>query len=291
MAIRSAANLYPGINPHLNSALQQRGGGWKSFHTASLLYLFDLPDSTLPPEYSVRPEDSIQVKVYDFHPSTERGSRSEPDILITKMPSAQETVSTASSRSTPTMILPITRVIEEMDEMTALVIYKGEKPITRIELLSPANKSPNAYHEIYTAKRADSLYSGLRFVEIDYLHETRPTIDLLPSYPDKEDKACPYRIIVMDPRPIFEEGTTAFYEFGVMDAIPIIDIPLDGEDTVRVDFGAVYNQTYGKRTFYREVDYTQLPVNFDAYSEADQQAIRDHMAAIAANPPPETTQG
>jgi len=95
MAIQSATNLYPGINPHLNSALQQRGGGWKSFHTASLLYLFDVLDLTLPVAYSVRPEDSIQVKVYDFYPPSERGARSEPDILISKTRGSQESASTS----------------------------------------------------------------------------------------------------------------------------------------------------------------------------------------------------
>jgi len=29
MPIRADRNMYPGINPHLNSALQQSGGGWQ----------------------------------------------------------------------------------------------------------------------------------------------------------------------------------------------------------------------------------------------------------------------
>jgi hypothetical protein len=36
------------------------------------------------------------------------------------------------------------------------------------------------------------------------------------------------------------------------------------------------------------VDYAQEPINFAAYSEADQQAIRAHMAQIAAENLPKT---
>jgi hypothetical protein len=58
-------NRYPGINPHLNSALQQRGGGWRSFHAAYLIHLFDWLDEILPENYCVTPEESLQIGVYD----------------------------------------------------------------------------------------------------------------------------------------------------------------------------------------------------------------------------------
>jgi len=41
MPIHSDENLCPGINPHLNSALQQRNGGWKSFHAYHLIHMAD----------------------------------------------------------------------------------------------------------------------------------------------------------------------------------------------------------------------------------------------------------
>jgi hypothetical protein len=48
MSIRSEKNLYPGINPHLNSFLQQKGGGWQSFHKDYITYLREALDVLLP---------------------------------------------------------------------------------------------------------------------------------------------------------------------------------------------------------------------------------------------------
>ncbi len=43
MSIQADTNLYPGINPHLNSRLQQHNGGWKGFHSKiSRIYLMNL---------------------------------------------------------------------------------------------------------------------------------------------------------------------------------------------------------------------------------------------------------
>ena len=82
--------------------------------------------------------------------------------------------------------------MEEEETLTGLVIYQaGEgsvlgRPITRIELLSPANKPPGSHHEQYMVKRLETLKSGLRLVELDYLHESHPVIQALPSYPGLE---------------------------------------------------------------------------------------------------------
>jgi len=72
---------------------------------------------------------------------------------------------------------------------------------------------------------------GLRLVEIDYLHERRPIDPRLPTYPSNPD-SYPYYILVSDPRPTYFSGKTAFYGFGVMDALPVIDVPLSDEDVV-----------------------------------------------------------
>jgi hypothetical protein len=39
MPIHSNHNLYPGVNAHLNSLLQQKNGRWQSFHGAHIEHL------------------------------------------------------------------------------------------------------------------------------------------------------------------------------------------------------------------------------------------------------------
>jgi hypothetical protein len=159
--------------------------------------------------------------------------------------------------------------------------------VTRVELLSPANKPSGSHYDIYLAKRLQTLGSGLRIVEVDYLHERRPIIARIPSYVDRQPGAHPYNIIVNDPRPTFLEGQTQVYGFGVLDRPPIIAVPLAGDDRMVLDIQAIYNRTVESSRLFRLVlvDYAQEPVNFAAYTEADQARIRERMAAIAAEQP------
>lgn len=285
MPIRAKHNLYPGINPHLNSRLQQPDGDWQSFHAYHIIHLADILNSTLPNAYYAKPEKSLQIKVYD--PPNERISKTKADIAIAHSKSVMEQIAPMSERGAPTLTLPIIEVVEEMDELTALVIYHNGKPVTRIELLLPANKFPGSHYNAYIDKRAETLYAGLRFVEIDYLHERPSTVDRLPHYPNGDKDSFPYHVIVFDPRPTFEKGQTLFYGFGVLSPLPIIDIPLDGADSTVLDFNTAYNQTFSRRPFSDLVDYAELPAHFEAYTEADQQALRQRMTEIATQYPPE----
>jgi len=96
----------------------------------------------------------------------------------------------------------------------------------------------------------------------------------------------------MDPRLSRVEGPIKEYSFGLLDPLPVLNLPLDGEDVVPVDFGNdvvpvdfgnIYDQTLRQRPYLYKIDYAQEPVNMSTYSEADQAAIRAQMAQIAQN--------
>jgi len=280
MALRSDKNLYPGINPHLNSLLQQPDGDWQSFHAYHLINIAQILNRILPRGYKAKPEQSLQIKIYN--PPDEFVSKSRSDVLVMREHAFHKQEFSTAERSTPTLTLPMTEVVSEMDELTALVIYKGNKPITRLELLSPANKPPGSYYTNYLAKRDETLYSGMRFVEIDYLHERHPTTDKVASYVEGVRGAYPYHIIVFDPHPTFEQGKINFFGFGVLSPMPLVSIPLENDESVRFDFGEAYNMTFSERPFCEEVDYEQEPANFNAYALVDREGIRQHMAEIAA---------
>jgi hypothetical protein len=118
------------------------------------------------------------------------------------------------------------------------------------------------------------------FIEIDYLHETPPTFWRLADYAADEPNAHPYRIVVLDPRPDFEAGPASVNEFDVDERIPVIEIPLNGGDKLTFDFGAPYQKTFEEGFFGDEVDYSQLPLNFERYSTADQRRITARMLAV-----------
>lgn len=274
---------YPGINPHLNSALQQRGGGWRSFHAYYLIMIADTLNEILPENYYVTPEDSLQIGTYDGE--IERPSQTIADILLHGQ-SSGAAAAPVPDALTPTLTLPVLRLIADEDELSGLVIYNlSGEAVTRIELLSPANKPTGSHFGNYLQKRDETLQGGLRLVEIDFIHTRRPLISDIPDYTKQEKGARPYHILVTDPRPSILKGKTDVYSFGVLDTIPVIAVPLDGADYVRVDFGRVYDTTINKRTFRRQMDYTKPPVNFDSYTPEDQTLILAQMARIAEEQP------
>jgi hypothetical protein len=277
----SRQNRYPGINPHLNSFLQHETG-WKGFHALHIADIARLLDDLLPEGYRTFPEESLQIMTYDSEALPQK-SLTYPDITIYYDLALSSSMPQAAG-SAPTLVMPVLEAIDIEDEdISSVVIYQGDKPVTRIEVLSPANKLPGSHAEKYLTKRTETIKSGLRLVEIDYLHERRPIDERMPSYPDKQPKATPYSIIVSDPHPNLETGLMKVYGFGVLDVLPIVDIPLEGEDSIAFDFGAAYQKTFeSTRTLYQTyTDYTTEPVNFAAYAPDDQTKIREQMTRIA----------
>jgi hypothetical protein len=176
--------------------------------------------------------------------------------------------------------------VTEEEYLNAVVIHVAEdnslgRPVTRIELLSPTNKPPGEGYRQYREKRNATLRSGVSLIEIDYLHQTQSPIWSLPSYPDREAGAQPYNITVNDPRPSLDKGLSKTYAFGVDDPIPIIEIPLAGNDHLVFDLMVVYNETFERTRFYQAVvDYEQPPLALDTYSPVDQERIEARMRMI-----------
>jgi len=273
MAIYSERNLYPGVNAHLNSFLQQSGGGWESFHTRQINDFQSLLDEVLPPNYYAISEKSLQVT--QMYIEEDKIFRVRPDVSIYRTDPSSGSNSTQQA-ALPSAVLPIIDLDE--DSPNAVGIYRidsGQLPgvlVTRIEILSPANKHPHPYHQLYLGRRIEVLRGGVALVEIDYLHESHAVLPLLPSYPIGD--AEPYYVLVSKPVPSLEDGVMEYYSVGVVDPLPKIEIPLSGNDAVTVDFGALYNRSITQSRIFRiVVDYAQDPVNFDRYTPADQAKI------------------
>lgn len=275
MAIRSVKNQYHGINAHLHS-LWQAKGGWERFHHFHLGHLLTALKAQLRPMgYIADMEVSLQIRrVGDF--STPRRA----DILVANPFPSRPMASPQS------IALTVAELIEEELDLEkpyrSIVIYerlpsfqRGE-PVVWIELLSPTNKGNSVDALTYRTKRLDTLQSGLVFVEIDYLNETPPTFYTIPY-------GNPYRIIVLDPRPTLQSGPALVEEFRVDEQIPEVTIPLSGDDALIFDFDTPYQQTFEQGFFGDDVDYSHLPLSFDRYSPSDQLTIVRRMLTIKAH--------
>lgn len=116
--------------------------------------------------------------------------------------------------------------------------------------------------------------------QLDYLHETPPTFWRLADYTQNEPNTHAYRIVVLDPRPNFKAGRAYLREFDVDAPIPPMTIPLNAGDKLEFDFGRVSQKSYEEILYGYDMDYTELPMNFDRYSKADQRRIAARMLSV-----------
>jgi hypothetical protein len=275
--VRSLKNQYRGINAHLHSKWQQHGN-WAGFHTRHIGDLAGLLRAQLHPMgYVAEIEESLQVRRTGDPTWNPRA-----DVLILDDGSTLRVVETERRRSyssTQDMVVTIPEALafNEVDYYKAIAIYRSQsdqgEPVAWIELLSPSNKPGGwDWHE-YGSKRERLVQSGLVFVEIDYLSQTPPTLDVAPD-------GFPFRITVIDPHPNLREGQARIRSFHVDDPLPVIAIPLFGNDVLEFDFGAAYDKTFNEMLYGNEVDYSQFPLNFERYTETDQARIANRMLAV-----------
>lgn len=294
MPLHLRGNQYKGINAHLHSNLQNDTDAWSVFHGTHITHLAEAIDALLPPGYVVEPERGLQIKPY--HPTsgeeirTQRPKRRKPDLTIYQTGDyTPPSPPTTEPVTAPTLELPAIEslMLDEEAYLLGIAIRRVEdndmgKPVTWIELLSPSNKPGGTGYAQYLEGRESTLRSGIALVEIDYLHQSPPVINTIPAYPDYEAGAHPYFIAMTNPRPNLREGRLRVYGFDVDTPIPAIPIPLADKDLFTLDFGAVYQRTFKSlSTFWRRVDYAQLPQHFEAYHPADQARIHAVMAQAA----------
>ena len=292
MRIRFPDNQYRGVNAHLHSKFQNPGESpsmWPSFHAVHIALLSISLNRVLPNDYQAVAEQSLQIQ------AVEERARPRPDITVFdeagRTPGVSDRVVLA-----PTLTMTLAEALYQPEEMPAVLIYhhptvsphsEHGQPVARVELLSPSNKLRQGLRWPYINNRRVALESGLVLVEIDYLHQSDSPIRGIPPYPESS-ASFPYSITISDPRLPQDAKSVFVYGFAVNELIPTLTIPLLGSDSVTLDFGAVYHETFRDGRWGNRVDYAEEPHRFDTYSLADQQRIRERITTLEAtrnNPP------
>ncbi len=293
--IRSLRNQYRGINAHLHSEWQNRGG-WDSFHA---LHLSDLTRSLNQQLAPLGCEADFEKSLQSWHPADgDETSQPVSDITIydSDYKRARRPAAPIAGGSGE-VVLPVPELLAlddtQIKTYRAVAIYplsdppgSHRVPVGWIELLSPSNKPPYSGFQSYSDKRRDVLASGIIFIELDYLHQTGATFERLPSYQPRrrgdlpDAGAAPYRITVVDPRPHLLDGLGRSHGFHVDDPIPEIVIPLSGTDALVFDFDAPYRRTFEEMLYGRRVDYAQLPLAFERYQPDDRARILNRLIAV-----------
>jgi hypothetical protein len=285
MPIHAPQNLYPGVNAHLNSFLQQEGGGWESFHAEHIIDLRRVLAPALPEGYYAVAEKSLQITPTAWFTATSR-----PDITVLQQRRGLQSAVAPAQGASPTGVFPLGALLPDAeDDLVGIMIYQQKagklpgKPITRIELLSPTNKPPHADHRAYAAKRQQTLQSGISLVEIDYLHQSPPASPLVRDYSGGQLESFPYNITVDIPQPTPADGRVEHYGVAVDAPLPIINVPLVEGQNAPLDLQVAYEQTFASGGFFDiTVDYADDPPHLDRYQPQDQERIHALLKAIRA---------
>lgn len=262
-------NPFVGINPlyHEMLLIQNR---WVSFHNAFLVECFKILSTKLRGSgYKVELEDTLHI-----HPIGQNMIRYRPDLYI----STKKISSYSPQVQIINAVFAVTDILDMDDEEPdplAIVIHKDEgEPVAWIELLSPTNKLPNHAYYQYAGKRKVVLSMGIVFVEIDFIHTQPPTFRY-PDYSKREKDAQPFHTTLVIPNPTLENGIAQVIHFGVMNKIPLMTIPLLGDETVEIDLDAIYQRLFVDADYASRIDKSVAQLT--TYHPDDREKILAHI--------------
>jgi hypothetical protein len=241
---------FPGMDPFLeiNPIFQE-------LHTQMHAEMQALLQPQLRPKYVARLERHLsEGSVWDAPQTAISPERKEPDVTI-----RSRFASRSHAGSTAMLAQPAASATEELDadelelrRQRRIVIYVQDRPrlaVTGIELLSPGNKQQGALaQERYQEKRASALHGGLHWVEIDLLRG-----GARPSIPVPLPRSANYLSYVAQATPT--GWNHLLYTWSLRDPLPVLPIPLLGEDQVRLDLGKCLAAAYDRIAADDEVDY------------------------------------
>lgn len=245
---------FPGMDPFV-----EHGELFHELHTQMLAEAQGLLQPQLRPKYIAKLERRLsEGSVWDSYSSMVSLESKQPDLTITAASGSPEEAS-----STRVLATPSRQRAEDLDEeelqlrkQRRIVIYllaKQRLAVTTIELLSPSNKEHGSTGQArYLEKRASALHGGLHWVEIDLLRGgERPPIPL--EVPTSAD----YLAYVAQATPT--GWNHLVYTWKLRDSLPILPIPLLGNDQAMLDLGACFRSAYDRVGADEEADYAGEP--------------------------------
>jgi Protein of unknown function (DUF4058) len=242
----SMDNPFPGMDPWME---QQ----WGDAHHRIIVYASDQLRRVLPPDLRPRIEERVFVESpFDLEAVRYPDVRIVTHVRAARLPATSGTaVATAEPLLIEFEVEPVTQ-----GSIQILDVGSGNKVVTVIEVLSPANKRPGEGQRTYLKKQEECKEAGVNLVEIDLLRGGRRVSVanenmIPPSY------RTPYRVTGWRAtRPKAVE----LYRVPFREKLPAVKIPLRPADNdVPLELQPLVNEAYRNGT-YEDTDYGRDPV-------------------------------
>ena len=229
---------FPGMDPWL-----EHPAWWPNVHQSLITYSRDALQRVVGDRYFVSIGERVYVETADHS--------YYPDVSIVEQRRGR---SAALAVDADTPVVVIVEPVEHREVFLEISdAVSGERIVTVIEVLSPANKRPGPGRDLYLHKQAEILASTTNLVEIDLLRDGDPTV-AIPSHRRRETA---YGVVVSRAADRLRRD---LYPIRLLDRLPRVAIPLEGEDAAVLDLQAVLDETYEKGGFGRRIDYRRPPV-------------------------------
>jgi hypothetical protein len=225
-------------------------GVWPDVHHELISSARELLTPQLRPKYFVR----VELRVY-VSPDDDPGRRAiVPDLRVLEQtprveglqPGGVATLEVAEP-------IAVTLVDEEIREARLEVIDREYREVvTVIEIVSPTNKIiGSAGRESFLQKRSEVLASSSHWLEIDLLRDGARLIHV-PTVP-------PYDYSVRLSR-AKDRGTTWVWPIRLQQRLPVIPVPLKGDDPdAKLDLQVALSTAYDRAGYDLDIDYKKEP--------------------------------
>jgi hypothetical protein len=207
---------------------------WPDLHARLILYACDQLEEQLPGNLIARVEERVVLE------TEEEPHVVYPDVKITERKGRGSAGGAVASKAT--VVEPV--IVEYRGEpatetfLNILEAGPGQRLITVIEILGPANKLAGPGQRQYRRKQHELAVAGVSLVEIDLL---RPT----------------YQVCV---RRGWRPGQCEVYPVPLRTPLPTINIPLRREEKdVQLNLQALLEQAYRKGRYALTIDYAEPP--------------------------------
>lgn len=165
-------------------------------------------------------------------------------------------VAVAEAVATEPIVIPFVRE-EVRQAFLEIRAQPGERLVTTIEILSPANKTAGPGRTLYLQKQDEVLQSQIHLVEIDLLRAGAPTTVVPMSAAVRDAGFFDYHVCVHR----WDRPNVCFlYPIQLQGRLPVVTIPLLPDDRpVVVDLKAVLDRAYDSGQYRRRVHYREAP--------------------------------
>jgi hypothetical protein len=208
---------FPGMDPYLEAH-------WGDVHSRLAVYACDQIQRQLPKGLKARVEEYLTVQ------TNERRDRAiAPDVRVVERPQApwdtgggvavEVEIETETAAEPKLLPMPLDEPIT-LRSIRIIDTQSGNRVVTGIGFLSPANKLNRDGRKQYRQKQKELLRAGVNLVEVDLLRRGRHIV-AVPQYMLTAECLTPYRVCAVRAA---QPGVAEFYPIALQHRLPMIRI-------------------------------------------------------------------